>query len=48
MGYTGSTKGYVLDRKRRLEEMRKIRLSERRFNQKITDIYATSVDSSLR
>lgn len=29
---------------RLLEEIREIRLSERRFNQKITDIYATSVD----
>ena len=27
-----------------LEEIREIRLSERRFYQKITDIYATSVD----
>jgi hypothetical protein len=29
---------------RLLEEIREIRLSERRFYQKITDIYATSVD----
>lgn len=29
---------------RLLEEIREIRLSERRFHQKITDIYATSVD----
>jgi hypothetical protein len=29
---------------RLLEEIREIRLSERRFNQKITDIYATSID----
>lgn len=27
-----------------LAEIRKIRLSERRFYQKVTDIYATSVD----
>ncbi len=27
-----------------LEEIREIRSSERRFNQKITDIYATSYD----
>ena len=27
-----------------LEEIREIRLSERRFYQKITDIYATSID----
>ncbi|ETR65573.1 MAG: DNA-binding protein [Candidatus Magnetoglobus multicellularis str. Araruama] len=27
-----------------LEEIREIRLSERRFDQKITDIYATSID----
>ena len=31
---------------RLLEEIREIRLSERRFYQKITDIYATSVDYS--
>lgn len=30
-----------------LEEIREIRLSERRFYQKITDIYATSVDYNL-
>jgi len=30
--------------KRLLEEIREIRLSERHFYQKITDIYATSVD----
>ncbi|STO53472.1 glutamate-1-semialdehyde 2,1-aminomutase [Canicola haemoglobinophilus] len=29
---------------RLLEEIREIRLSERRFYQKITDIYATAVD----
>jgi hypothetical protein len=29
---------------RLLEEVREIRLSERRFYQKITDIYATSID----
>ena len=29
---------------RLLEEIREIRLSERRFNQKITDIYATAID----
>ena len=29
---------------RLLEEIREIRLSERRFYQKITDIYATSID----
>jgi hypothetical protein len=29
---------------RSLEEIREIRLSQRRFNQKITDIYAISVD----
>ena len=27
-----------------LEEIREIRLSERRFYQKVTDIYATSMD----
>ena len=27
-----------------LEEIREIRLSERRFYQKVTDIYATSID----
>lgn len=32
---------------RLLEEIREIRLSERRFYQKITDIYATSVDYNL-
>jgi len=32
---------------RLLEEIREIRLSERRFYQKITDIYATSVDYSI-
>ena len=30
--------------KRLLEEIREIRISERRFYQKITDIYSTSVD----
>ena len=30
-----------------LEEIREIRLSERRFHQKITDIYSTSVDYNL-
>lgn len=30
--------------KKLLEEIREIRLSERRFYQKITDIYATSID----
>lgn len=29
---------------RLLEEIREIRLSERRFYQKVTDIYATSLD----
>ena len=33
---------------RLLEEIREIRLSERRFYQKITDIYATSVDYNKR
>ena len=44
-------RGYVLDRKRDedyfehlLAEIREIRLSERRFYQKLTDIYATAVD----
>jgi hypothetical protein len=32
---------------RLLEEIREIRLSERRFYQKVTDIYATSVDYNL-
>lgn len=32
---------------RLLEEIREIRLSERRFYQKITDIYATSIDYNL-
>lgn len=31
-----------------LEEIREIRLSERRFYQKITDIYATSIDYDLK
>ena len=35
------TKGYF---KEQLERVREIRLSERRFYQKITDIYATSID----
>ena len=30
--------------KEQLERIREIRLSERRFYQKITDIYATSID----
>lgn len=30
--------------KKLLEEIREIRLSERRFYQKVTDIYATSID----
>jgi len=32
---------------RQLEKIREIRLSERKFYQKITDIYATSVDYDL-
>ena len=45
-----SKKGYIIDKKRMAngaffdEDIREIRLSERRFYQKITDIYATSVD----
>ena len=35
------TKDYF---KEQLERVREIRLSERRFYQKITDIYATSID----
>lgn len=42
--------GTVLDNEffeRQLEKIREIRLSERRFYQKITDIYATSLDYDL-
>ena len=40
-GGTILTKDYF---KEQLERIREIRLSERRFYQKITDIYATSID----
>ena len=40
-GGTVLTKDYF---KEQLERIREIRLSERRFYQKITDIYATSID----
>ena len=36
-----SIRGYVIDKKRMIRE---IRLSERRFYQKLTDIYATAID----
>lgn len=44
-GGTVLTKDYF---KEQLERIREIRLSERRFYQKITDIYATSIDMMLR
>ena len=40
-GGTILTKDYF---EKQLEKVREIRLSERRFYQKITDIYATSID----
>lgn len=36
-------KGWVMDEEQ-LEKIREIRLSERKFYQKITDIYATALD----
>ncbi len=36
--------GWTMDVERQLEQIREIRLSERKFYQKITDIYATSLD----
>lgn len=44
-------KGAFIDKdyfEKLLEEIREIRLSERRFYQKVTDIYATSIDYDLK